>query len=356
MRLFLLSFFFGNFLCAQNLVVNPGFEKSESGKSGLAISANVQGWSVPSRGTTDYIRPTSKERKEQAQDIPAYAHIIPYEEKACAGFHGTFSGHEYLCGTLSAPLVKDSVYTVSFALAAAFGYEFDPERIGVFFTNENNPYYRSGDDSEKIAVVPQVNLQSAEVISETGYWKVYSMNYTARGGELRFIIGDFTDKFVRGMEGKQADYFFIDSVYIGIDKNIPEKTESDTLMVILGGTPEPGSPDTMIAAGKTLTLENIYFETNKSRILPESYQPLYDIIVQMKLQPDLKVEIVGHTDKHGDPKANQKLSEERAKAVAEFFISKGIDATRITTRGEGQSKPVSEQDHQNRRVEFIFSE
>lgn len=341
---------------AQNLVVNPGFEESTTGESDLMISAGVDGWTVPSKGTSDYIKPTNKQRKEQAQDIPAYAHIIPYDGKACTGIHGTFSAHEYLCGTLSAPLVKDSVYQISFALATAFGYEFDPARIGVFFTHEINPYYRSGDDSEKIATTPQVNLENAEKISETGYWAVYSMNYTAKGGEIRFIIGDFTDKYVRGMEGKQADYFFIDSVYIGVGKKISVNENTDTITIVTGGTPEPVSPDTLIAAGRTLTLENIYFETNKSRILPESYQPLYDIIVELKLQPNLKVEIVGHTDKHGDPKANQKLSEERAKAVADFFISKGIDPSRITTRGEGFSKPVSEVDQKNRRVEFIFTE
>lgn len=358
-RIFFFLLFVPCLLTAQNLVVNPGFENSSSGESGLIVNAGVEGWNIPSKGTSDYIRPTNKQRKEQAHDVPAYAHIIPYEGKACAGIHGTFSAHEYLCGTLSSPLIKDSVYTISFALAAAFGYEFDPERIGVYFTNEKNPYYRSEDDSEKIAVTPQVNVLRAEVISAAGYWKVYSMHYTAKGGEVRFIIGDFTDKFVRGMQGKQADYFFIDNVSISNAVYVPKEPVTDTTVILTGGTPEPAivlTPDTLVAAGRTLVLDNIYFETNKSRILPESYQPLYDIIVELKLQPNLKVEIVGHTDKHGDPKSNQQLSEERAKAVADFFIAKGIDGSRITTHGEGQNQPLGNDDQKNRRVEFRFYE
>jgi outer membrane protein OmpA-like peptidoglycan-associated protein len=341
---------------AQNLVVNPGFENSTTGESGLMVTAEVNGWTVPTKGTSDYIRPTSKQRKEQAKEIPAYAHIVPYDGKACAGFHGSIAGYEYLCGTLAAPLTKDSVYTISFALATAFGHAFDPDRIGIFFTQESNPYYRYEGRQPRMLLTPNVTLSSAEVFSETSYWKVYSLSYTAKGNEQRFIIGDFTDKFEEGMQGKQADYFFIDSVSISKEIYTPKETESDTVFVITGGTPEPVMSDTLIAAGRTLVLENIYFETNKSRILPESYQPLYDIIVQMKLQPELKVEITGHTDKHGTPDANQKLSEERAKAVADFFIAKGIDPSRITTRGEGQSKPVGNNDQKNRRVEFRFYE
>ncbi len=360
MRSFLLSLFIGSALCSQNLVVNPGFEISTTGQSGLVATAGVSGWSAPTKGTSDYIHPTNKERKVQAQETPAYAHIVPYDGKACAGIHGTFSAHEYLCGTLSSPLVKDSVYEISFALATAYNYEFDPARIGVYFTKQNNPYYRSGDDSEKIEVAPQVNLENSEKVSETGYWGVYKMNYTARGGEIRFIIGDFTDMYVRGMQGVQADYFFIDSVSVSRAKaqflNNQEILRTSIDSITTDPVMNISSSDTLIAPGKTLVLENIYFETNKSRILPESYQPLYDIIVELKLQPNLKVVIVGHTDTEGDPEANLKLSQERAQAVADFFIAKGISASRLTTRGEGQKNPVSEEDWKNRRVEFIFRE
>jgi outer membrane protein OmpA-like peptidoglycan-associated protein len=356
MRLFIFSLLFVNFLNAQNLVINPSFEESETGESGLMSIANVTGWSVPSKGTSDYIRPTSKERKEQAKETPAYAHTIPYEGKACAGFHGHVGGYEYVCGTLTTALTKDSVYTISFVLSTAFDHAFDPARIGVYFTRESNPYYRPENDARRIEVIPQVSLASAEVITQSGYWTVYSVNYTAAGGEKRFIIGDFTDKFQPGMQGKEADYFFIDSMYIGAAKNVQHENAPDLVVTEEQPAPPTVVNDTVIAPGRTLTLENIYFETNKSRILPESYPPLYNIIIEMKLQPDLKVEIIGHTDKHGAAADNQKLSEQRAAAVRDFFISNGIDPSRITTAGRGSSQPVGDNDQKNRRVEFRFYE
>lgn len=349
-------------LSAQNLVVNPGLEKSKTQQqSGLLSTTDAEGWSVPTKGTSDYIRPTSKERKEQAKDIPAYAHIIPYEGKACAGFHGAVGGYEYVCGLLTEPLKKDSAYTISFALATAFDLEFFPDRVGIYFTKEMNPKYSPDNGAKRIALNPQCNLAQAEVIAENGHWTVYSMRYVATGGENSFIIGDFTDRFQQGMQGKQADYFFIDSV------SISHPAQDSLTHPWEGPMPASVSPrdieivnvpaDTaVIAAGRTLIIENIYFETDKSRILPESYQPLYDIIVELKLQPNLKVEIVGHTDKHGNAADNQKLSEQRAQAVKDFFVSKGIDASRITTAGRGSSQPVGDDDQKNRRVEFRFYE
>ncbi|HEU4716287.1 MAG TPA: OmpA family protein, partial [Bacteroidia bacterium] len=80
----------------------------------------------------------------------------------------------------------------------------------------------------------------------------------------------------------------------------------------------------------------------------------YTILAAMKSQPEMKVEIDGHTDSDGDPLANQKLSEDRAKAVADFFIENGIDPSRISWKGFGSTRPVSDDKSRNRRVEFVF--
>ena len=78
----------------------------------------------------------------------------------------------------------------------------------------------------------------------------------------------------------------------------------------------------------------------------------------MKDKPDLRVSVEGHTDSVGSVAYNQTLSERRATTVRDYLVSQGIDASRITTRGFGKSKPIASNDTaegraENRRVEII---
>jgi len=82
------------------------------------------------------------------------------------------------------------------------------------------------------------------------------------------------------------------------------------------------------------------------------------VIAQRNSQ--FKIQINGHTDNSGNERVNKKLSSGRAKAVADYLISKNIDKTRITYTGYGSSKAIVSNDtdegkQQNRRVEFIMS-
>jgi OOP family OmpA-OmpF porin len=101
----------------------------------------------------------------------------------------------------------------------------------------------------------------------------------------------------------------------------------------------------------------INFETGKSEIKPES-QPIIDQLAEMlKQNPTLKISIAGHTDNVGGENINQPLSESRAKSVMDALISKGIDASRLISKGWGQTKPIGDNTTEegrakNRRVEI----
>ena len=102
---------------------------------------------------------------------------------------------------------------------------------------------------------------------------------------------------------------------------------------------------------------DVHFDTAKAVIKPES-APLIDQVAEMlRNNPDLKVSVEGHTDSVGDPKANQALSEARAKAVVEALTAKGVAADRLAAKGWGDQKPVAdnktdEGKAKNRRVEL----
>lgn len=107
-----------------------------------------------------------------------------------------------------------------------------------------------------------------------------------------------------------------------------------------------------------IVTHGINFDVDKATIKPESMGTLNMIMKVMNNNPDLKFEIDGYTDNSGDSKHNMELSQQRADAIKAQLISMGIDASRLTTKGEGATNPVSTNDTpegkaNNRRVEFV---
>ncbi|MCF6331882.1 MAG: OmpA family protein [Draconibacterium sp.] len=96
-----------------------------------------------------------------------------------------------------------------------------------------------------------------------------------------------------------------------------------------------------IKIGAEMNLYNIYFETDSFKILTESEPELQNLSLFLKNNPELNVEIQGHTDNTGNPVRNQQLSELRAKSVVEYLIANNIDRVRMKARGFGEKHPVA---------------
>ena len=112
-----------------------------------------------------------------------------------------------------------------------------------------------------------------------------------------------------------------------------------------------------LKSGSAVVLNNIFFESGAYTLRGTSKTELNKIINFLRLNKDLKVEISGHTDDVGTDKANQLLSEKRAKAVVDYLSSNGIHKSRLTYKGYGETKPVapntSDENRQlNRRIEL----
>ena len=104
-------------------------------------------------------------------------------------------------------------------------------------------------------------------------------------------------------------------------------------------------------------VKNILFEISSSKIKQESFSDLDEIIAIMKKFPDSRFTIHGHTDNTGSDALNMNLSKNRAKSVKDYFISKGINASRLESDGFGKNKPIDVNDTpegraNNRRVEI----
>lgn len=112
-----------------------------------------------------------------------------------------------------------------------------------------------------------------------------------------------------------------------------------------------------IVPGGTVILKNVFFETAKFDLKRESNIELDKLITLLKQNPKLKIELSGHTDNVGKKQENQLLSQNRAKAVYDYLVKQGIEATRLAHKGYGDTKPVADNNteagrHENRRTEF----
>jgi outer membrane protein OmpA-like peptidoglycan-associated protein len=133
-------------------------------------------------------------------------------------------------------------------------------------------------------------------------------------------------------------------------------TSSGTYTVEL---PPPPAPARVVVTKEKLELKDkVFFDTSKATIKPVSFTLLDEVAAALKSHDEVKrVEIGGHTDSLGDAAFNKTLSEQRAQAVREYLLQKGVEESRLDAKGYGEEKPVAPNTtpagrESNRRVEF----
>jgi outer membrane protein OmpA-like peptidoglycan-associated protein len=114
-----------------------------------------------------------------------------------------------------------------------------------------------------------------------------------------------------------------------------------------------------VEVGTTVNLKNVLFAQTKTDILPESYPELDLVVSFLNSNPNVRIELTGHTDNRGIHGDNVKLSQQRVNRVKDYLVAKGIDARRISGKGYGGTKPIASNDTEesrkmNRRVEFTI--
>ncbi len=109
--------------------------------------------------------------------------------------------------------------------------------------------------------------------------------------------------------------------------------------------------------GKVLVLKELIFQQGRAKISEQSFAELDKVVLMMNQNPNMVVQLEGHTDTRGDPKANMRLSQSRVDAVKDYLISKKIPKNKVKTKAFGGTVPISREDTEeahrlNRRVEL----
>ncbi|MDW8302880.1 MAG: OmpA family protein [Bacteroidia bacterium] len=106
-----------------------------------------------------------------------------------------------------------------------------------------------------------------------------------------------------------------------------------------------------------IVLKRVHFDPGSANLRPESYDDLDAVVELLRKNPDLRIEIQGHTDNQGSSQKNMQLSQERAIAVKNYLVKKGIHPSRIEAVGYGDTQPIAPNDteenrQKNRRIEY----
>jgi OOP family OmpA-OmpF porin len=231
-------------------------------------------------------------------------------------------------------------------------------------------------------------------------WCLALLNYSAASATERyypnpFIPGDTAQEFILTMEGNVFDAKTNKPIEAELDLFFNSDIIKEDIQVIHDGkyrevVSKPGwyiidilSPgylsltDTVwlthegkrlikkdyhlipIEVGLNVVIENVYFYFGQTILKPESSGSLDKIVDFIKLNPTISLEIAGHTDDEGADDYNLTLSQGRAEAVVQYLIKVGVEPSRLTAKGYGETKPIDKAitkaaKAKNRRVEFTI--
>lgn len=336
---------------AQNLVRNPSFEEFNDCPNALGtFSKHVKNWSTPTLGTSDYFNkcstimgaPENFNGEQEPTDGKAYAGIY---------FYAPADYREYIQNELRFTLKKGVDYEVSFYASLAEGSDFAIKDFGVVLSEGKlssitKQVLTKGRLYKTKQRFRQFEIQHEEFHENKSNWFKVKLTFTAEGYERHISLGNLRNNRTtrkiqtKRRQSKKGAYYYLDQISlvkkrgVSLDENDFEK---DTLYV----------------------LQHVNFDFDKYELTPKAIAELERILEKLIETPKLQLQIHAHTDDLGTATYNLKLSNSRAKSIANFFINEGIASERINCFGHGSKKPLvnntSEQGRsQNRRAEFIF--
>ncbi len=342
-------------ILAQELVPNGNFEDFlhkpfKWNTSGQDFNGIFYHWTSPTQASPDAYG--------RGIDVPSFwkkqgfGFITPIQGSGFAGItlfgckNGKPHCREYLQVQMTEPLVPGQQYELSF-WTSPLPKGLRINNIGAAFSYDSiqSPF------DQKLDLIPQINIKKI-VNTAPNKWAKAKLLFQAKAREKYLIIGNFyKDEETRVKKDPiytklKYAYYYFDDIQL---KKIPPIIEYvDTTNVFLERTYE---------INDRVILENVYFDFDESTLLSKSYLTLAHLLELLHEHPNLIIELVGHTDSDGSSFYNQRLSKRRARTVYRYLLDQGIETSRLSYKGEGESQAISSNETEegralNRRVEF----
>lgn len=370
----------------QNMVINPSFEEIWNCPFSMSQLEFIKSWHPfgTADPSPDYFHACADESfmgvpknlfgEQKARTGESYIGLISYlTSKSGRGWKVPTNHREFVMVQLTKPLVAGNQYYGEFYVSLADACEFSIDKIGMYFTSDMPNFDWQAMDLGFYK--PQISNTTGKVLDNHENWTKVSGTFVAKGDELALTIGTFTPdseltiektkrKFITGRDKNlpkkfqpMISYYFIDDI-----KVIPmDPNESVFPELIANKPPIQDEYFGPAEVGKKFTLQNIYFEFERTTLLRSSLLELIKLKEYLEKNPRIKIRIEGHTDNIGSRESNDKLSKARAAAVTNYLIANGINDYRIEYKGYGSSQPIvpnttPQNRALNRRVEFVILE
>lgn len=387
-KLFLFIFAFGSLqpLCAQdqeeqeedqtNLVPNSGFEKLMEDEDLRRYDefGLTEGWYDPTDAKAELFASETRSRYVKIPDN-MYGSEIPFEGDNYAGIHAfSYRSREprtYIGVELKRKMDDNALYCIKFRASLAERSLYASNNLGVVLSSKQ--VTKKGETSilNGDAIVTDKN----EVVKIREGWWEFCKRYNAKGGERYLVIGNFAEEERTAYEtmdlpakyseegSEPAAYYYIDALEIREvqpNENCDcSNTKIPESKIIYSGVVQLNDEMTL---GEKVEAIDAYFYQYKEELVSSAERTVDKIIALMKENPEMRVEVTGHTDNEEAELAKQEnillnLGQQRADITRGYMISKGIDASRIISKSKENTQPVSTMSTplslaKNRRVEF----
>ncbi|MCB0518080.1 MAG: OmpA family protein [Lewinellaceae bacterium] len=340
---------------ADNIIPNPSFELYSAPPIGWFYKGEhytnvMKYWSSATNASPDVFGPKVRVPAHWAEK--GFGKQIPRTGLSMSGItvYGCNEGkphcREYIEIQLSEPLITGQDYLAEMWVSH-LPKSLLVNNLGFYFSKEKIEEITDG----VLRFNPQVFAEDV-IGAKNNRWAKVAGRFTAASEAEYLVIGNFfPDSLTITQPGPEGSlpyaYYYIEDVLVKkIPPILPIPIREDDLTKV------------KLEAGKVVPLRDIYFEHDKWELMPRSFVELKKLLKIMRNNPQLAIEVCGHTDSTGEDEYNRSLSEKRARSVVDYLIANGIPDSRTRYRGCGSAQPIAtnatpQGRQMNRRVEFI---
>ena len=365
----------------RNLLVNPSFEFSEMKRPNFRFKDEKEfdslsvGWTTQKKGSPDIIDSLFAYKWHEYGNMTAQR-LKPHHGAKVIGLrlfgceeNNFIDCREYLVQKLQKPLKVGHYYRFEMWIAR-LERAYACQDLAVYFSDTT---LRKDLFLTTLRLSPQIKCRAMPG-KKAYFWYRLADTILAAKDFTTIYIGSFVNDNAATVDRIEPDsyrqsYYFVDDIKL-MDLG-PRKASKPVIAIKPPASPPISAPANLpekdkiivptLASKKPFVFKNLLFDRAKADILPHSFVELDSIFQYLAINTTLKIKIEGHTDDEGSISFNKDLSDRRAKAVADYFIFKGIDKNRLTTEGFGETRHVTENKSKegrqlNRRVEMFLTE